>query len=68
VDNIYQGMGQVAKNCIPPTMWGYNNEVSGYDYNVDLAKKLLAEAGYPEGKGLPEITLWSMPVARTLQS
>ncbi|MCX5879612.1 MAG: ABC transporter substrate-binding protein, partial [Deltaproteobacteria bacterium] len=29
-----------------------------------LAKKLLAEAGYPEGKGLPEITLWSMPVAR----
>jgi peptide/nickel transport system substrate-binding protein len=64
VDNIYQGMGQVAKNCIPPTMWGYNNDVPGYDYNVDLAKKLLAEAGFPEGKGLPEITLWSMPVAR----
>jgi len=33
------------------------NDVPGYDYNVDLAKKLLAEAGYPEGKGLPEITL-----------
>jgi ABC-type transport system substrate-binding protein len=64
VDNIYQGMGEVAKNCIPPTMWGYNKDVPGYDYNVDLAKKLLAEAGYPEGKGLPEITLWSMPVAR----
>ena len=64
VDNIYQGMGQVASNPIPPTMWGYNKEVPGYAYDPDLAKKLLVEAGYPEGKGLPEITLWSMPVPR----
>jgi peptide/nickel transport system substrate-binding protein len=64
VDNIYQGMGEVARNCIPPTMWGYNKDVPGYDYSVDKAKKYLADAGYPEGKGLPEITLWSMPVPR----
>jgi peptide/nickel transport system substrate-binding protein len=64
VDKIYQGMGEVAKNCIPPTMWGYNKDVPGYAYDVELAKKLLAEAGYPEGKDFPEITLWSMPVAR----
>jgi len=64
VDKIYQGMGEIAKNCIPPTMWGYNKDIPGYSYDVELAKKLLTEAGYPEGKGLPEITLWSMPVAR----
>jgi peptide/nickel transport system substrate-binding protein len=64
VDNIYQGMGQVAKNPIPPTMWGYNHSVPGFEYNVDLAKEYLAKAGYPEGKGLGEITLWSMPVPR----
>jgi len=64
VDNIYQGMGQVAKNPIPPTMWGYNQNVPGYEYNVELAKKLLAEAGYPGGKGLGGISLWSMPVPR----
>jgi peptide/nickel transport system substrate-binding protein len=64
VDKIYQGMGEVAKNGIPPTMWGYNKDVPGYAYDVALAKKYLAEAGYPDGKGLPEITLWSMPVAR----
>lgn len=64
VDNIYQGMGELAKNGIPPTMWGYNKDVPGYQYDVVLAKSLLAEAGYPEGKGLPEITLWSMPVPR----
>jgi len=64
VDNIYQGMGQLAKNGIPPTMWGYNNDVPGYKYDPELAKKYLAEAGYPEGKGLPELKLWSMPVPR----
>jgi peptide/nickel transport system substrate-binding protein len=64
VDNLYQGMGQVAKNPIPPTMWGYNTEVPGFKYDVELAKAELAKAGFPEGKGLPEITLWSMPVPR----
>jgi peptide/nickel transport system substrate-binding protein len=64
VDNIYQGMGELARNCIPPTMWGYNKDVPGYDYNVEKAKKYLAEAGYADGKGLPEVTLWSMPVPR----
>ena len=64
VDNLYQGMGQVAKNPIPPTMWGYNKQVPGFKYDVEMAKAELAKAGFPEGKGLPEITLWSMPVPR----
>lgn len=64
VDAIYQGMGQVAKNPIPPTMWGYNDEIKDFPFDLELAKKELEKAGYPEGKGLPEITLWSMPVAR----
>ena len=64
VDNIYQGLGEVAKNPIPPTMWGYNPDIPGYEYNPELAKDYLAKAGFPEGKGLPEITLWSMPVPR----
>jgi peptide/nickel transport system substrate-binding protein len=64
VDNIYQGMGQVAKNPIPPTMWGYNDEIEDFPYDPEMAKLELVEAGYPEAKDLPEITLWSMPVPR----
>ena len=64
VDNIYQGMGVVAKNPIPPTMWSYNDSIQDFPFDPELAKKELQEAGFPEGKGLPEITLWSMPVAR----
>jgi len=33
------------------------DRVNGYNYNPDYARKLLASAGYPMGKGLPEITL-----------
>ena len=64
VDNIYQGLGQTAKNPIPPTMWGWNEKVPGFTFDREKAKAELAEAGYPEGKDLPEITLWSMPVPR----
>ena len=64
VDRIFHGMGEVAKNGMPPTVWGYNEDIPGYAYDVELAKNLLSEAGYPEGTGLPEITLWALPVPR----
>jgi ABC-type transport system substrate-binding protein len=64
VDNIYQGLGQVAKNPIPPTMWGYNDQVPGYAFDVAMAKEYLKKAGFPDGKGIGELNLWSMPVPR----
>jgi len=43
---------------IPEGMKSYNpSVVKGYTYRPDLVSKLLAEAGYPDGKGLPEMTL-----------
>jgi ABC-type transport system substrate-binding protein/class 3 adenylate cyclase len=42
--------------AIPPAMPGHTHRVAP-DYDLDLAKRLLAEAGYPEGRGLPELTV-----------
>jgi oligopeptide transport system substrate-binding protein len=43
---------------IPQGMPGFDStRVKGYHYNLPRAMKLLAEAGFPNGKGMPEVTL-----------
>lgn len=61
VDAVYQGSGVPATNPIPPTMWSYNKEIEDYPVDLEKAKKLLAEAGYPNGF---DTDLWAMPVQR----
>lgn len=52
------GTGVDAQTIIPPGIAGYDpNYKNPYKkYDIEAAKKLLAEAGYPNGKGLPEIS------------
>jgi oligopeptide transport system substrate-binding protein len=56
VKNILRGGQRAATALTPPGLAGY---VSPPDigYDVVAARKLLAEAGYPDGKGLPPIEL-----------
>ena len=56
---FYNNTGVPAESVAPPGVAGndpaFKNPWKGP--NLELAKKHLALAGYPEGKGLPEITL-----------
>ena len=61
IDVVYQGAGVAANSPLPPTIWGYNANLPPSEYNIEKAKQLLAEAGYPNGF---ETELWVQPVVR----
>ncbi|MEM2538611.1 MAG: ABC transporter substrate-binding protein, partial [Candidatus Methanomethylicia archaeon] len=56
IKTIYKGFGVRYQGPIPKGMPGYNESIEPYRYDPDLSKALLAEAGFPDGKGLPTIT------------
>jgi dipeptide transport system substrate-binding protein len=61
IDAIYMGQAQIAKNPLPPTIWGYNTKTVDIDYNPEKAKELLKKAGFEKGL---DLELWTLPVSR----
>ncbi|MCX6126003.1 MAG: ABC transporter substrate-binding protein [Proteobacteria bacterium] len=70
VEDIYNGRGQVVESMVPSSIAGNSKDVgvSWYPYDPVVAKKLLAEAGYPGGEGLAPIVLTysSMPTIQRI--
>lgn len=53
-----QAHGPAVNGIVPPSFTFYKStNIKGYTLDIPKAKKLLAEAGFPDGKGLPEIQL-----------
>ena len=46
---LISGRGIPARGVLPPGMPGFNEQLAGYDYDPEKARKLLAEAGYEDG-------------------
>lgn len=49
VDTILEGYGEVANSVMNRQLFGWNEELEPYPYDVEKAKALLKEAGYPNG-------------------
>lgn len=49
VDVLTEGFGYVANDFVPTSSFGYNKNAKRYPIDIEKAKKLLADAGYPEG-------------------
>jgi len=59
IDYITKGNQVPATTFVCPGIFGHvsPSEGVGIGFDPEAARKYLADAGYPEGKGLPEITL-----------
>jgi oligopeptide transport system substrate-binding protein len=56
---IRQNRHVQARGILPLGMPGSNPDLAGYMYDLARARQLLADAGYPEGKNLPPLELWT---------
>lgn len=67
---LRNSIGTAAESgFVPEGLPSFDKEaVKGYQYDLQKTKKLLAEAGYPDGKNLPVIKLLTIPIYADLAS
>ncbi|MGE5703032.1 MAG: ABC transporter substrate-binding protein [Clostridia bacterium] len=61
IEAFFAGLGEPAVNPMPSSVWGYNDQIKDREFNLEKAKQLLAEAGFPNGF---KSKFWAMPVPR----
>ena len=57
VSLVFRGMVQQADGILPPGMPGYNQGLSGFDFDIARAKELIRNSEYGDVSRLPPITI-----------
>lgn len=60
---VFDGTAIAASRPFPPNTWSWNKDLPDYAYDPAKAKKLLANAGFPNGFNT---TIWVRPTGATL--
>jgi len=72
VSLVFRGMMQPADGILPPGMPGFNEDLSGLDYDVTEAKELIKGSRYGDVSNLPPITVttsgWGGLIPRELEA
>lgn len=71
IKGVYNNVGKKANSLLGSKVFGYHEGMEAYEYNLNEAKKLLAEAGFPNGFETSIITMDSkerINLAEVLQS
>jgi len=58
VEDLLDGINAEAESIVPPGVDGWPRKAAVIPYDPEGAKKLLASAGYPGGKGLPQLDIY----------
>lgn len=58
VTDVLGGINKRADSIIPPGIPGHRDKAAVLPYDVAAAKALLAEAGFPNGRGLPKLEMY----------
>lgn len=49
LSGVYNNVGSRTASAMSPKVFGYNPNLNDYEYDINKAKELLKEAGYPNG-------------------
>ncbi len=71
IKGVYNNVGKKANSAMGSKVFGYDEQLKAYNYNLKEAKKLLTEAGYPNGFDATILTMDSkerVNLAEVIQS
>lgn len=58
---VYYDRAALAQSILPNTSWAHYEDTEAFSYNPEMARELLADAGFPDGFSM---NIWAMPVQR----
>jgi ABC-type transport system substrate-binding protein len=62
INQVFHGLYIPSNGMLPPGVPGFDAGLKALPYDPARAKQLLADAGFPDGKGLPPLTMTVNPV------